>query len=152
MSTKVTTIFEALRDLLEETFPEHKRLPAENLEENTTQDLRQGYELRIGGAKQDRRQLCPEYFLKRAFVVTFTRECIAKDGDVKRRDDVKLALLEDLHLLLSATVNNLTLDGTSVNFDFEDDDGPQELPTDDGASVFTMPVTVSVEYSQSVGG
>ena len=152
MSTKISQIHAALLQVLETAFPEHVRLVAERLEENDKKALAKGWELVIGGGKNTRRVVCPEYYLQRQFEVTFTRECNAKDQDVGRRDAVKLSLLEDLHLLIKQTISDLTLGEACMNFEWENDQGPSELETEDGGAVFALTTTVSIEYSQQVGG
>ena len=149
-STKISTVYAALVALLTETFPDARRLEnVESLEDNPASQLKYGWGLSIGPGNNTNRNICPNYSQARKFTVILSREFLAKDGDVARRDQAKIALLEDAHLLFAAAVDSLTLDGAVLGMVYETDGGPQEIQLDDKPFLF-LEATFNVEYIQQV--
>lgn len=150
MSTKVTSVFTNLRQLLKDTFPDHRRLEFhDDLEQCTEPNLRLGYSLAVQAGQDSPRTQCPEYFQRRQFEVTLTREVLAKDGDPESRDAAFMEILEDLHLLREALVQDLKLGDTCVYAQYVNDPGP-ELLTINGKPIATVDAQIIVEYEQQV--
>lgn len=152
MSTKITDIYNALVALLQETLPDHKRLTnVDEIEENDASLLRMGWGLKIGGATISQDVICPQYNLERKFQITLTREYLAKDSDVARREASKLLVLEDLHLVLAEAVSQIQLSELATSFVYEDDGGPEELTLQD-KPYHMLEATFTVRYFQLVSG
>ena len=152
MSTKITEIYTALVDLIRETLPEHKRLTnVEEIEDNDATLLRQGWGLKIGGGANTNDVICPQYNLERKFLVTITREYLAKGSDADRREASKLLLLEDLHLVLAEAVRQIQLEGPAIGIAYEDDGGPEEFTLQD-KPFHMIEATFTVKYFQLVSG
>lgn len=149
-ATKITTLYTALIALITATYPESRRLTdVENIEDNDAPLLRHGWGIAIGAGRNTNRNICPNYSQARKFTIVLSRECIYKDSDVARRDEAKLNLLEDAHLLFAAAVDNLTLDGAVLGMLYESDGGPQEIKLEDKPYLF-LEATFDVEYIQQV--
>lgn len=148
--SQITTVYTALVAKMVATYPQHLRLTdADDLENNDQARLRKGWGLRLAQGRNTRRVICPEYHLERQAIVSLTREGPALNSDNATREAAKLALLEDLHLLIAQSVTDLTLDGAVINFQFREDTGPEEL-LKDGRWYVAIEATFGVEYSQQV--
>lgn len=152
MSTKITQIHAALVELLQDTLPNHRRLTnVDEIEENDAALLRAGWGLKIGGGVVTTDVICPQYNIERKFLITLTREYLAKDSDVARRDASKVQVLEDLHLVLAAAVSDIQLGDLVTSFVYEDDGGPEELTLQE-KPYHMLEATFTVRYFQLVSG
>lgn len=150
MSTKITDVFTNLRQLLKDTFPDHRRLEYhDDLERCSQPFLRLGYSLAVQPGQDSPRTLCPVYFQRRQFEVTLTREVLAKDGDPESRDAAMMEILEDLHLLRGALALDPSLGGSCVSAQYVNDPGP-EIAFINDKPIATVDAQIIVEYEQQV--
>lgn len=152
MSTTITDVYNNFVTVIETALPSHKRLHNPySVEENPEMIVRKGWGLQIDDGINSNRCISPEYYLQRNFSVVITRENVAKDSDPVRRDAAKLELLEDLHLLISASVLDNTLTQVAARFQYESDTGLQEVYIQDKPYSFIQ-AQFLVEYSQQITG
>lgn len=149
MSTRISEIYQNLLQAIQEAFPAHKRLEnVDDLELNKAPLLRLGWGLKIGPGRDSKRDLCPAYTQFRDFTVILVREGAAKDSDMVRREQAKVDLLEDLHLLRKALDPDQNLSGTAISVTYQDDGGPQDIEAD-GKWYVALEAQVSIEYKQT---
>lgn len=148
--TQITSAFNALVSLLQTALPDHKRLAyADDLEANDKHSMRLGWGIVFGGGINSKRNICPNYARRRTFTIVLTRENTAKDTDVVKKDQNKVWLLEDLHLVLNQIEQTKNLDGATINCEAETDDGPVESEVE---GFLVLELTVTIENIQQVSG
>lgn len=150
--TKISTSYAKLVAYIQAALKDHKRLQfMDELERNPQTLLRQGWGLQIGAGSRVDRCITPQYARTQSFTLTIIRETVAKDTDVDKREAVKIWVLEDLHLVISALVGELTLEETCQSIVYSEDAGPEEIEVG-GQPYVALDVTLSMEVIQQIAG
>lgn len=150
--TTITTAYNNLITLLATTLPDHKRISRpEALELSDAATLKNGWGLHVQSGTPDPRNICPNYYYNRTFEITLTKESIGKDSDVVKREQCKLWLLEDLHLVMAALARDNNLSDSVTHVSVVSDAGPEEQTINDAPYV-TLDLTINVRYQQQVSG
>lgn len=150
--TKISLAYAALVTLLKDTLPDHSRLQyADELDRNPETLLRNGWALQIGGGSRRDRCIQPQYSRVQQLTLTITKEILGKDSDTEAREQTKLWALEDLHLVISALVEDLTLGGNCQSIVYGEDQGPEVIEVGSKPYV-ALDVTLSMEIIQQVSG
>jgi hypothetical protein len=150
MSTKITAIKAALESLVTGQLTEHNRLDDPyHMDANPENLLRLGWGVKVDDGRNTKRTMCPTYTLARNFSIVVTREALGRADDAARREAAQMLLLEDLHLLMNAAAQDITLGGNCFDLSYQDDTGIQEVFIEQKPFNY-IEATFSVEYFQSV--
>ena len=115
MSSKISTIYDAMVTRLGTIFPNHFRLPSVQYAElNPESFLVQGWCFRIGSGENAKRELSCQMAIDRTIYVTLTREFKALELDPAPKAAVEKTLLEDQYTLINDFEKTFTLNDPSV--------------------------------------
>ena len=116
MSSKISTIYDALLTRLASNFPNHQRLPVVySIESNPENYLDQGYALVIGAGLNSKRHLSCQLDIERTMTVVLTRQFWALELDASPKAAVEKLLLEDQYTLIADFEKNIALNDPSVS-------------------------------------
>jgi hypothetical protein len=97
MSSKITSVYDAILDELESLYPNKTRVPYPySLADNNARFLIDGYGFTIGPANFEQFEFC-NFMTSREVTVVLTKEIFRTDSDAITVDDVAKSLLESVY-------------------------------------------------------
>ncbi len=132
MTTKITTVYDAIITKLGTLYPSKTRLPIpENIQANNALFLVDGYGIRIDNISHSTPEFC-SILSEYSVTIILTRELWILDTDVSNDDTVKKNLLEDnlLAVKMLNDVSKLNLGNNADSFTIRSNSGIKTLGID----------------------
>lgn len=150
MSTKITTIYDAIYTKVDGLMTDHTELPRPfAIDENDDLFLRKGYAIYIGPAVQNPRHATCNYWVQRNLIITNTLSIYGADTNKTIRKTAEKNLLENQILLIDGLEKDITLGDTLNNLRFVSDNGIEFIYADQ-KNYLMLQSTFSFEYFESL--
>lgn len=151
--SNISTIYDAIVDLLEATFPDHKKMDnpyAPDL--NNDRLLTKSFGIYMSGASNSNRVLDCSLSIQRQVVIHLTRINRGTERDKDIRLSAEKALLEDHFTLLNTFYQATALDSVNssvANFSYESDNGVEFVFAEKN-NFLLITSTFTLEYLENV--
>ena len=132
MSSKITTIYDKLVEVLTEMYPDRQRIPyAYSLPDNNKLFYQNGWGLKIGDSSPENIDFCT-FTNNRQISVVLTRELTRLQSDSDAVDETVKAMLEDVYDIQKRfyAYDELDIETAIAKVDLGSVVGPTELLTD----------------------
>lgn len=150
--SNISDAFDAIKDLLVATFPNHLQLVNPyDLNENTTQSLLKGWGLAIGPGENSNRKLSCQLSIKRSINIPLTRVRHGSSLLVGNKETNEKLLLEDQYLLIKALEKDPTVNNNEVitSMKFQNDQGIQPVFSENDHYI-ALVSTFEIEYFEDL--
>lgn len=152
MATKISDIYDEIVSICESSLDTtYKRIPNPYVaEENAQIILDKGFGVSIGPCERVDLDVCKMYY-RRFFNIVIVRLVSATEHDVTRKEAIEKAILEDLQSVrIAIERDNNTLSGNATKTDYESDSGIEFLISPSGFKFYSLNVTLSVLYNETI--
>lgn len=147
--SKITTIYNAVKENLEDLFSEEDRLPNPYDIEANPLIGQSFYGFRVGDANSETLEHC-NFSVRRTFTVVLVEKHIMTESNSEGFDNASLSLVENSHIVLKRFLNSEELDipDDIQSLDLEGVSGIQSLKNNDESYLY-MEINFNILYSES---
>jgi len=150
MTTKISTIFDALDSLISGQLTDYARIPnAYDMASNANLFVLKGYAIGISSALNSERQLGCNLSIKRTFNVLLTQQITANSTDFDGFNLVAKTLFEDQYKIIKAIEKDATINSGQVVSRYVGDGG-LEFMVAGQAKYFMVEMQFDCEYFENL--
>lgn len=150
MTSKITTIHDALLELLETTLPDHVRISNPyDLNDNADIELEKGFGIKFGEASSQQRLTC-NLDEDRTMSVVLSKRMDSLRTDEERKADVAIELMEEAMTVKRALSGNVLQTAGAAKLNFQGDSGIQEnIRGQDSKHFIDIEITFEITYFET---
>lgn len=152
MTTKVTSLFDALVTVVAATVSGAHRLPNPyDLEHQPARLLENGYAIVMGPTRKLQNNVASQFLIVRDVGIVLTRLIATTQANATHRASIEKTLFEDQLAVIKAINANVTLGGIVADVSWQSDAGLEFLETQDAAGrYFVLSSAFAVTYLETV--
>ena len=148
MTTKISTIYDALVSVVGGVITTYKRIPNPYfIDENNQLLLAKGFGIGVGSGTRRDLEVC-KLAWNRIFTVVLVQQITTTDNNVNDRIDIEKAMLEDHFAIIRAIESASTLNGNDIKADVLGDSGMQFL-TGDRLKYLSISIDINILYQET---
>jgi hypothetical protein len=150
MTTKVTSVYDALVTLIGTTLSTYTKIINPYIpEDNSELFLVKGYGVGFGNGENTERQLSCKLSVLRTFKVILVNQVVLTDHDELGHASLEKTILEDSIKILSALETNTTLNGNAIKSIYRTDSGIEFLEGD-RSKYLLLEIDIECEYFEDL--